>query len=380
MREKGRSVRFIHTADWQLGARPYYMSDSSIDQFSNARLDAIRRIGRLAERMQCDFVLVAGDVFASNQVDRRTVARGLNAMSAIPVQTFLLPGNHDPISPGSVYGSASFLRWKPANVTVLTERRALELTQSVELIPAPWYSKRPAADLVHEACSNLQSSKVLRIVVGHGSVDSISVDPNSPAVVKLGPLVHLLSEGILNYVALGDRHSVTRLAERVWYSGSPEPTDFGETSSGRVLVVDLAPDGSCDVEESEIGQWRFERHDFEVSEAADLSAIEAWLEHLPQKENTIVRLALKGTLPLRGKAMFDDILSNARDVFATIDHWEDSSLIVLPDDADTADLSMGGFVRTAWESLKTEAQSEDEPGRLARDTLALLYRLGHDLP
>src|ERR1700674_5735857 len=116
--ERFGSVRFVQTADWQLGMRPYYLDERTQELFAEARFDAIRQIGRVAQHEACDCVVVAGDVF-ENQPDRRTVARALDAMATIPLPVYLLPGNHDPLEPGSVYRSTAFTSRKPENVHVL---------------------------------------------------------------------------------------------------------------------------------------------------------------------------------------------------------------------------------------------------------------------
>ena len=52
--------------------------------------------------------LACGDVFESSQIERRTLARALEAIASIPVPVYLLPGNHDPLDAASVYHSAVF--------------------------------------------------------------------------------------------------------------------------------------------------------------------------------------------------------------------------------------------------------------------------------
>jgi DNA repair exonuclease SbcCD nuclease subunit len=75
-------VRFVHTADWQLGMMPRSLSQEARGRFAEARIGVIRTIGALAKEQNCELVVVAGDVFESNQVDRTTVRRALDAMKA----------------------------------------------------------------------------------------------------------------------------------------------------------------------------------------------------------------------------------------------------------------------------------------------------------
>ena len=102
-------VRFLHTGDWQLGMTRHFLTDEAQARYAQDRLDAIRRMGVIARNEDCAFVVVAGDVFDSNQVNRQTVGRTLEALRAVPVPVYLLPGNHDPLDLSSVYLTREFL-------------------------------------------------------------------------------------------------------------------------------------------------------------------------------------------------------------------------------------------------------------------------------
>ena len=220
-------VRFIHTADWQLGITRHFLAADAQARFDAARLEAVRTIGALAEAEGCAFVVVCGDVFESNQVARRVVVRALDAMAATSGVTFyLLPGNHDPLDASAVYGSPTFADDCPANVVVLKNPDPVEVAPGVELVPAPWPTKRPLSDLVAGACSGLSATGTVRIVAGHGALDSRSPNRNDPALVSLAGIEDRLDADVVHYVALGDRHSTTDASGtgRIWYAGAPEPT------------------------------------------------------------------------------------------------------------------------------------------------------------
>ena len=74
------TIRFLHSSDWQLGMTRHFFSEGAQERYSQARFDAIRTIGSIAKDEKCQFILVCGDAFESNQVDRKTVARALEAL------------------------------------------------------------------------------------------------------------------------------------------------------------------------------------------------------------------------------------------------------------------------------------------------------------
>ena len=374
-------VKFLHTADWQLGMTRHFLADEAQARFSGARIDAVRRIGALATEEGCGFVVVCGDVFETNQVSRQVVVRALGAMAATPDVTFyLLPGNHDPLDAASVYGSPTFSKHRPANVVVLGDSVPVDVAPGVELVAAPWFNKHPTTDLVAGACEGLEPTGAIRIIAGHGALDSMSPDRDNPALIGLERVEGLLRAGSIHYVALGDRHSTTEVgrSERIWYSGAPEPTDYDETDPGNVVVVELdAAEGRVGVDVRTVGVWRFVRREWELSGDRDIERLAHWLGGLADKERTILKLALVGQVSLAQKARLDSLLDDHTDPFAALETWERrSDLAVLPDDADVDDLGLSGFAAETLDDLRGLAAASDE-GRavVAQDALALLHRL-----
>jgi len=194
----------MHTSDWQLGVTRQFLNADSQARWAEARFEGIRNLGRIAKEEVCEFIVVAGDIFESNQVDRRTVLKACEVMASIPVPIYLLPANHDPLDAGSVFSSKPWRDRRPAHVHVLdVPGHAREVRPGIEVIGAPWTSKRPLTDLVAAAASGLQLAPgVLRVMVGHGAVDQLSPDRDNPAVIQVAVAEKALQEGRYQYLAL----------------------------------------------------------------------------------------------------------------------------------------------------------------------------------
>ncbi len=378
-------VRFVHTADWQLGMARHFLDADAQARFTAARIDAVRRIGALAAAERCDFVIVCGDVFESNHLSRQIVLRSLEAMAAVPVPVFLLPGNHDPLDASSIFRSEPFRTHQPTNVHVLEGGDPVEVGPGVAIVGAPWHSKRPGRDLVAAALADLASDATpgvpsdgtLRILAGHGAVDVLSPDRTDQARIALGPAEAALAEGRIDFVALGDRHSRTDVGAsgRVWYPGAPEPTDFDEVDPGLALVVELGP-GTCEVNAHEVGTWRFEEHRAALTGTADVERLGLWFEALPAKERTAVRLSLIGTLGLADHAALLELLDHQAQLLASVQRWaKRSDLVVVPSDDDLGRLDLQGFAARTCEELRSAVASGGDDGAVAADALALLHRL-----
>ena len=374
----GSMTRFLHSADWQLGMTRHFLDEDAQARFTQARIDAVKTLARIATETGCEFAVVSGDVFEHNQLDRRTVARALDAMREFTVPLYLLPGNHDPLDAASVFRSEAFLQGKPDQVHVLESTGPIDVVPGVQVIGVPWTSKRPLEDLVAGALGGLAPAVgVTRVMVAHGAVDELSPDTDDPARIGLATVEQALAEGRIHYLALGDRHSLTSVGStgRVWYPSAPEPTAFRELDAGKALVVEIGG-AECRVTPHDVGTWRFEDREQLLDTDADLDAFEQAIDALPHRERTVVRVTFRGTLTLTQKARLDDVMARARDVFAGVDEWErHTDLAVRPDDTDFADLDVAGFAREAVDDLREMAEAPGADAATARDALSLLLRL-----
>lgn len=379
-------MRFLHTADWQLGMTRHFLAGDAQPRYSAARRDAVAGLGALAAEVGAEFVVVAGDVFEHNQLPPRVIGQSLEAMRAIGIPVYLLPGNHDPLDASSVYTSALFTAERPDNVVVLDRAGVHQVRPGLEIVAAPWRSKAPTTDLVAEVLDGLRASSEApptRILVAHGGVDVLDPDRDKPSLIRLAELDDAVARGVLHYVALGDKHSLTRVGSsgRVWYSGSPEVTNFDDVESdpGHVLVVEIDDDDprrAASVTARQVGHWRFVTMHRHVDNSRDIADLDMNLDLMTEKDRTVVRLALTGSLTVTDRAALDACLDKYARLFAWLGLWERrTDLAVIPADGEFTDLGIGGFAAAAVEELVATAREDSAAAVDAQAALALLLRL-----
>jgi DNA repair exonuclease SbcCD nuclease subunit len=380
-------MRFVHTADWQLGMTRHFLAGEAQPRYSAARRDAVADLRSLVADVGAEFVVVAGDVFEHNQLLPQVVSQSLEAMRAIGIPVYLLPGNHDPLDASSVYTGALFKAERPANVQVLDRAGVHEVRPGLQIVAAPWRSKAPTTDLVADVLADLAglpSDGVTRVLVAHGGVDVLDPDPTKPSLIRLAGLEDALARGAVHYVALGDKHSLTQVGSsgRVWYSGSPEVTNFDdvEPDPGHVLVVDVDetdPQRPVTVDAQKVGRWRFVTLRRQVDNSRDIADLDLNLDLMPDKDRTVLRLAMIGSLTVTDRAALDACLDKYSRLFASLRVWDShSDLAVIPADGEFTDLGIGGFAAAAVEELVETARTGDaETAGDAQAALALLLRL-----
>ncbi|OBK41987.1 DNA repair exonuclease [Mycobacterium sp. 1245111.1] len=376
-------MRFVHTADWQLGMTRHFLAGEAQPRYSAARRDAVAGLGPLAADAGAEFVVVSGDVFEHNQLAPAVISQSLEAMRAIGIPVYLLPGNHDPLDASSVYTSALFRAECPANVHVLDRAGVHDVRPGLQIVAAPWRSKAPTTDLVAEVLEGVPVDGVTRVLVAHGGVDVLDPDPTKPSLIRLAGVEDALARGAIHYVALGDKHSLTDVGStgRVWYSGSPEVTNYDdvEADPGHVLIVDLEeadPQRRVTVDSPRVGRWRFSTLNRDVNNSRDIADLDMNLDLMPDKDRTVLRLALIGSLTVTNRAALDACLDKYSRLFASLRVWDShSDLAVIPADGEFSDLGIGGFAADAVEELMKAARADDDAAGDAQAALALLLRL-----
>ena len=374
---KSDLLQFIHSSDWQLGMTRAFLSDEASARFSQDRINAISKLGELAKIHGARFIVVAGDVFESNQLSRQTLMRALDALEALPVPVFLLPGNHDPIDGASIFLTKE-IQAAGDHIIVLKDMVPVAVPDlpGVEVVGAPWRTKHPNSDLCRELANTLESAtNVIRIAVGHGQVNTLSPDPSRPEVIDLMNIEQAIEDNKFHYLGLGDRHSVTEVGTtgRIWYSGAPVATAFDEVDPNKTLLVELDANGACKVKPLDVGAWSFVAEQRPMNGMEDLADFAKWLSELRTKECTAIKVGFEGSINLATAAALDELMDTKAELFASLRRRErTTSLAVVPNELDQDSVSLSGYARETWDELLSMAEHDD---LVAQDALRLLYRI-----
>jgi hypothetical protein len=212
--------------------------------------------------------------------------------------------------------------------------------------------------------------------MGHGAVDKLMPDMEVVGIISVAALERAIGEEKIHFVALGDRHSLTKVGggDRIWYSGTPEATDYRETQSGYANIVEVG-EGSVTTKKILIGNWRFiERERVDLNTAEEVEALHKSLEEIENKERTVIRLNFVGSLSLTLNGALQNHLLNAKDLFGAFE-VRDAELLILPDDADFTNLGFSGFADETVRRFRSKITEGGDEAVLAREALMLMLRL-----
>jgi DNA repair exonuclease SbcCD nuclease subunit len=365
-RREFAGMRFLHTADWQIGMKATALGDAGA-RIREERLAAGHRVVAAAKDFQVDFIVVAGDLFEHNAVDRVLVQKVADILGSFGGPVFIIPGNHDPLMRGSVWEHPA---WKASDtVRVLRQEAPIEVWGGM-LYPCPVLERHSGRNPT--AWITAERTGAVRIGLAHGTVEGVRQDePDYPiprdAAERTG----------LDYLALGHWHSTTIYTSsggvpQMAYSGTPEPTRFGERESGQVLMVEIpGPEAAPKITPVPTGGLNWVTVVEELRERGDLARVREELGAIARPERSLIEVSLGGILTADGQAELDHIeqILQSRFLWARLDA---SRLRPSPEDDSWIENLPPGIIRDAAMRLRGR---EDVPPEVAARALMELYAM-----
>ncbi len=356
-------MRFLHTADWQIGMKAAHLGEKA-GAVRRKRLETARRVVELARERKVDFILVAGDVFEHNGVSRVAVREVARLLGSAGRPVYVIPGNHDPREPGSVWEDPAWVG--QPDVHLLLTPKPVPLPGGV-LFPCP--GSRGGSRRDPTAWIEAGGGTGIRIGMAHAGVEGVAGSDGADVVGR-----DAARRAGLDYLALGHWHSTALYevdgAVRMAYSGAHEATAFGERDSGNVLLVEIeAPGAAPAVEAVRVGALRWLRKDYRIASRGELRRALEDLEAVPDPETALVECSIRGTLypdeseilhrleqTLEERFLLGRLRRDGLDLEPDWDEWLES----LPE----------GFLREAARLVQRDAADEI----IRRQALLLLYR------
>lgn len=363
-------LRFLHTADWQIGRQYSQFPADDASTLAEARVTAVANIARLATEHKVDAVLVAGDVFDAQTVADRTIRKLVNALGGYVGAWLMIPGNHDAALSESVWTRADRLGVIPANLHVALESKVFDFAaQGFSALMAPLTQRHTYNDLTEWFDHAETPPGHIRIGVAHGAVLGVlanDIDSANPIASDRAVRARL------DYLALGDWHGCKQIDSRTWYSGTPEPDRFKDNAPGYALLVEIdAPGCEPRVTRLKTGQFIWQSWDQTMAVASD---VDVFIGHLAGvTERDVLNIRLDGLIDLSGQQRLHEALGHAeakvRSVKADL-----SALRLTPSDGDLAALHADGYLGEVIVELRDRqsAPEGETRGEIAGHALGIL--------
>lgn len=374
MEEQDVALKILHTADWHLGRSFPFFREEDQPKLTRARIEAVDKLLGLAESYAVNAVLCAGDLFhepAPADTWWRELLRLFERRKWNDRPVFLLPGNHDPLWPSSVWADDHpFRRGLPGWVHVVDrDDYEFALSEEAVLYAVPCRSQAGADDPTTHIPLRKPGDRRIRIGLAHGQTfDIAGHEMNFPIAADA------TGQRGLNYLAIGDTHGFRELppkAAPVVYPGAPEATTFGESETGFVAIVLFPRQGRPPiVQKQPVSRWHWREE-----RCTSLQQLEA-LRHEDLK-GCVLRLSLQMEVTVSERARVEDILQELRGneaVCGKVGVLRDDISELAVNVRDTSDFD-GGLPEVLKSVVaRLQAQANEPDGAVARQAMVLLHR------
>lgn len=373
-------MKFLHTADWQLGMKAVQVGGAG-ERVRAERFKTAERIIRLARDQAVDFILLAGDTFEDNGIERVLIQQVTDLLGGTGIPVYLIPGNHDPFVPGSVWEHPAW--GSRENIRILAEEKPVAVPGGT-LYPCPIrdkFSRRDPTAWIPAAEDGIH------IGLAHGSFEGVGGDDLELPIPRDGA-----SRAGLDYLALGHWHSQALFQDgtgttRTAYPGTPEPSRFGERDSGNVLIVEIeSPKSPPRITPFRVGALIWETQTADIRNAGDLARLRETIEAWPRPGDTLLTLKVAGFLEAgdQGELVRLKEIMGARFLYQDLDL---SQLYPSPSDETwLTDLPPGVLQETAarlrqWaDPGYSGTRPEGADPQIAAQALIELYLLSREVP
>jgi DNA repair exonuclease SbcCD nuclease subunit len=402
------TIRFLHAADLHLGMRITRFEESACKRIGEARFAAIENLRAKAVEHKVDFVLIAGDLFDDHSVSFAVSERAFTLFEgkAMPCPVFIIPGNHDPLTPGGVWNREPWMRDQPTkNIHLLREPKQVAVpNMPVTLFPCPLRSRNSIDDPTGWIANHPRKTadRTIRIGLAHGSLRIMPNLPEDDHLIRPDAAEHYG----LDYLALGHWHKPLRHrcldgVERTTYSGTHEPMRFPGVGQGfSTGWSSYSADGDAErfqdagrgaahlvrideagapphIETIEIGKlrWLAEHRDVTTRPLGEI--ISEFGAEKQDQELTVLRLTLSGVLNPAQYGRIDSILREiVCNRYGPGSSLDAEDVLVEPNPEQLGKIVGDGVLARVLARLQVDAGSSDRSvKRVADHALKLLYRI-----
>lgn len=238
-----KPLRLVHTSDVHLGA---YAGSGEEKWAARRELmeHTFSRVIDFANETDADALVIAGDFFDNDRVEESTVVFAAEQIRRFEGQTFLIPGNHDPMDPGSIYWRHDLEAIARRLTIVRAPRGELVEPEGLDLvlwgrayIDTDWHFK-PLEGLPERIDNRWH------LAMAHGHFVREGGEMHRSLLIKDSEIA--AAAGHWDYMAFGhwEPHAdVSTGGVTAVYSGAPMPLSDSNRLAGLAAVVDFDDDG-----------------------------------------------------------------------------------------------------------------------------------------
>ena len=267
-------MKIVHTGDLHIGRKYSTYATDIANQYYEARFNTLRNIVKL----QCDFIVIAGDLFDSKSVLDKEVKEVTNILGTADSTVIVVPGNHDYCIEQDKFWN-KFNSYAASNTVVLTNNITIN---DVVFHAYPCTDKYSETNALHQ--TELDTNK-FNIGIAHGSI-GISYDKEQRyyKMTEKELLAMNMDLWLIGHTHIPYHNNI------IFNAGTPQQTDISDNSDNGVFLIDIDKH-HIDYTRIQVGEITFKRLELKIDFNLEES-IKNIVE--PFNSNSSLRIVLSG--------------------------------------------------------------------------------------
>ncbi len=251
-------LKIIHTADFHLGVRIRGTGSNSmvIQKRDKDFINQLRRIRDYAIENNCDFLIIAGDVFHSlrpSGLMLNEFSKFIASLAEKDIYTIVVAGNHDQPRTTrteaylkAIYEARApkfYYIKKPRTITL----KGLKSGRKVKFICLPYLPPMAIEQAKYVKMIDSTLNRLLEsnseydyaIVIAHFYIEGakVGIEKSYLPIYDVALPKNIFMKNQVSYTALGHVHYYQEISKSIVYSGSIERMNFGEEDENKGIVL-----------------------------------------------------------------------------------------------------------------------------------------------
>lgn len=259
-------MKILLTGDLHLGRKYINEEPEVAGKYINARMQALKNAVDIANREDCDFFVIAGDLYdkAKNITLslHKDVCQVLNEFSGEAV--LVLPGNHDYYDAANDEIWEKFEKYSGPDTMVFKENKKYQIGNTV-FYPCICHDKISSSNSLGWLSDETERNPDLyHIGIAHGAIEGLSYDEkqvyyfmSQKELLSCNMDMWLIGHTHIAYPSVIDNTT----EQRIFNAGTPQQTDIADNSAGEVFLLEIDKRKHITAQKIQTGPIRFvEKH------------------------------------------------------------------------------------------------------------------------
>jgi len=291
-------IRILHTGDLHLGREYQKQAQENPEiakRYKNARMDALNNVINLANENECDYLVIAGDLFDTHTVTAAFVKTVCDELSKCLCTILVLPGNHDYCEHDDKLWER-FKNYAGDRILTLDECRPVVLSDAI-LYPCPCSDRRSENNaLAWLKVHTKRDSDLPNIGIAHGAIEGLSYDIEQRYYYMSRNELESLNMDLWlighTHVPYPSDEQIT--GHRIFNAGTHQQTDIADNSEGSVFLIELDDNKKVSAKRIHTGVIRFARTNHTLAHGESIANLLEGLKREYPAATTSLRLFLDG--------------------------------------------------------------------------------------